>query len=428
MEYALKVTSSLKNRDIIKSVEQQMQVCSAVLASRVSLAVVPVFYFHPTYFRFDPLCSLPHAPASQPPFFFYHRRRLILPHIKGRKTPPIQVTHHHQLASSSRAMFSFTFGSASDDSGSQSSSSSSTTSSTSTPSSTFTRGVSQATTAPHENHFIWSSPFSQQRGFNINTRSDNRERMHVPYIEITGADLGEMPEFVARLLGLSANASTSPSTTTANTSHTSTPAQNGSGESSSGRGSATVFGGVMNVPVTLTPAAAAAAAASWPLRGCPPLSAEDVVSTFTIVEVDDGDGGASASGPTTAAQQANSAAPAEEPECSICLELLKWEASRSSRVPQQQPTAAAKSGGSFTTEETYSPIGNANTKEKPTPLLYNTQAQFFSAQQDAPASHAARAVVREVYCGHRFHEGCILHWIRLGHYTCPLCRAPFLYE
>jgi hypothetical protein len=157
----------------------------------------------------------------------------------------------------------------------------------------------------------------------------------------------------------------------------------------------------------------------WPVRSCPPLSAEDIVSTFDIVPA------------STPARKCAATTAREESDCAICLELLFRLATQGGEVVLQATQSTkvqedADGDGMTKSEKTAACVGA--TSPHPAPDQSSTGCALPSDSHDHNDDEADNATVREVYCGHRFHEACILHWVRSGHYTCPLCRAPLLYE
>ncbi|KPA78311.1 hypothetical protein ABB37_06448 [Leptomonas pyrrhocoris] len=157
----------------------------------------------------------------------------------------------------------------------------------------------------------------------------------------------------------------------------------------------------------------------WPLRDCPPLNAEEVVSTFDVVT------------PTS------SAAPREEEGCAICLESLFKDvvhgskAAHRSRQPHGATSAVTRGHDSRSSKES-EPNASAlsgDSLASPSGDPARSPADGDTGEVDeAGGAPTSTEVVREVYCGHRFHEVCIRNWISIGHYKCPLCRAPFVYE
>ncbi|KAK7194920.1 Ring finger domain/Zinc finger, C3HC4 type (RING finger) containing protein [Novymonas esmeraldas] len=159
---------------------------------------------------------------------------------------------------------------------------------------------------------------------------------------------------------------------------------------------------------TATPANTAAR--EWRAPSCPPFSPEEVISTFEVVAP------SSPRSTTASASVANTGEPHAAPEvkeCAICLEPLFCQPSA------RDDAVAAASGVSHTPPPSAAPSP---------PLPAAAEAEAEAEAEAAPAVAAESHTVREVYCGHRFHERCIRHWIALGHYACPLCRSPFVYD
>ncbi|CAG9573529.1 conserved hypothetical protein [Leishmania major strain Friedlin] len=200
--------------------------------------------------------------------------------------------------------------------------------------------------------------------------------------------------------------------------------------------------GLVDLLSDTTPASTAAR--EWHAQGCPPFSPEEVISTFDVVQLPlSSPVTATAStshGDTDGADTAGSPSPPapEVKECPICLEPL-FQTSVVRAAPESVPSSAP----SLSELPTAGREKPATASESP-PL----QSQAPSSPPSVPPSDAAASAdaarplahddtaeatkdaktVREVYCGHRFHESCILRWITLGHYSCPLCRSPFVFE
>ncbi|CBZ26896.1 conserved hypothetical protein [Leishmania mexicana MHOM/GT/2001/U1103] len=186
------------------------------------------------------------------------------------------------------------------------------------------------------------------------------------------------------------------------------------------------------------------AAREWHAQSCPPFSPEEVISTFDVVqpplsspvtaaastsrgETDDADTSVSPSPPAP-----------DVKECAICLEPL-FRPSVVRAAPESVPNSAT-SPSELSTADRKKPATAFHSPPLPSQassLLPSVPSSDAAASSDAtrPLAHvdtteAAKdaKTVREVYCGHRFHEPCILRWITLGHYSCPLCRSPFVFE
>ncbi|KAG5506150.1 hypothetical protein GH5_05833 [Leishmania sp. Ghana 2012 LV757] len=195
---------------------------------------------------------------------------------------------------------------------------------------------------------------------------------------------------------------------------------------------------------------ATTAAREWSARSCPPFAPEEVISTFDVVEPpppsslvavtpipDRGE----AEGADTAFSPSSPPVP-EVKECAICLEpLFRASSVRAApesgeSVPKSVPCLSelSASDGTAPAVATQSAPSSSPTPSSP---LCAPRADAAAAPCDATPSLAYSVktesakdakTVREVYCGHRFHEACILRWIMLGHYSCPLCRSPFVFE
>ncbi|KAG5479468.1 hypothetical protein LSCM1_04732 [Leishmania martiniquensis] len=194
---------------------------------------------------------------------------------------------------------------------------------------------------------------------------------------------------------------------------------------------------------------ATTAAREWCAPSCPPFAPEEVISTFEVVEslaptlvttaafTDRGE--------ADVADRATSPSPhpiAEVKECAICLEplfrtsVVPHSPESSEHVPKSEPCPSVLSASVTDAPAVVLPSVQPHSQAPASPSC-RPPADAAAVAPDAvcsPAhgdgSEAAKdaKTVREVYCGHRFHESCILRWIMLGHYSCPLCRSPFVFE
>ncbi|GET88389.1 hypothetical protein, conserved [Leishmania tarentolae] len=192
---------------------------------------------------------------------------------------------------------------------------------------------------------------------------------------------------------------------------------------------------------------ASTAAREWRAHSCPPFSPEEVIATMDLVQTltaSPATGTASTNHAETGGANAivsSSPSAPEVKDCPICLEPLF----RTSAV-----ITTTENGDSVTnatpphSERFTADLEKPSTASQSPPL----QAQVPSSSPSVPpldsaaSSDVTRSLahndkakatkstsrVREVYCGHRFHESCILQWLTLGHYSCPLCRSPFVFE
>ncbi|KPI83777.1 hypothetical protein ABL78_7177 [Leptomonas seymouri] len=164
-----------------------------------------------------------------------------------------------------------------------------------------------------------------------------------------------------------------------------------------------------------------ASAAAWPLRNCPPLSAEDIVSTFDVVTPPTDTVATSAAPPPSASRN--------ESECAICLEVFFKDAVGASTVHQPQQPSPREMHPSTEGDNRSS----GKEAERNAPLLSEgvgspSGGATQPSRQNNNDEPSSTSPVRRVYCGHLFHEACILSWISIGHYTCPVCRSPLVYE
>ncbi|CAM38931.1 conserved hypothetical protein [Leishmania braziliensis MHOM/BR/75/M2904] len=191
------------------------------------------------------------------------------------------------------------------------------------------------------------------------------------------------------------------------------------------------------------------AAREWNARSCSPFAPEEVISTFDIVQPPPPSpltataftsGGGTEWADTTASASPPLSAP-EVKECAICLEpLFRMSVRRvapgnGENLPNSAPY---RSNLSAADREAPAPPSQAPPSHPPIPSLPLSVAPPDAAASSDATQPPARDIVaeaamdvktvREVYCGHRFHEPCILRWITLGHYLCPLCRSPFVFE
>ncbi|KAG5505781.1 hypothetical protein JKF63_05117 [Porcisia hertigi] len=175
-----------------------------------------------------------------------------------------------------------------------------------------------------------------------------------------------------------------------------------------------------------------ASAREWVAHSCPPFSPQEVISTFDIVQQqpslpitatarighsESGVGEETAASPSPPPPRA-----LEVKECAICLEPL-FATSGVRATPDSDANVANATlplSRSTTADSDAPPIASQPSSSRlPAPL---------SPHDGATEATTAARTVREVYCGHRFHEPCILRWIQAGHYLCPLCRSPFVFE
>ncbi|CAJ1988625.1 Ring finger domain/RING-H2 zinc finger/Zinc finger C3HC4 type (RING finger) containing protein [Leishmania donovani] len=203
--------------------------------------------------------------------------------------------------------------------------------------------------------------------------------------------------------------------------------------------------GLIDLLSDTTPASTAAR--EWHAESCPPFSPEEVISTFDVVQPPlsspvtatastsrrETDGADTAASPSPPAPEAK--------ECAICLEpLFRTSVVRSApesgeSMPNSAPPLSELSTADREKPATASQSPSLQSQAPSSPPSVPPPDAAASSDATRPLAHDDTAeaakdakTVREVYCGHRFHESCILRWITLGHYSCPLCRSPFVFE